>query len=89
MDAVFNRVPVTPVIASDVEVELVVVELVPVKFWRVDDPRESKLPNVPRPELLCVVENKVVAKSEVVVALVEVEFRAVKFWRVVDELICN
>ena len=51
-----------------VEVLLVVVEFRPVKFCNVDEPRESKLPKVPRPELLWVVENKVVAKRLVVVA---------------------
>ena len=55
-----------------------------VKFCRVDEPEARMFPNVPRPELLWVVENKVVANKLVVVAWVPVAFTKVKFWRVVE-----
>ena len=48
-----KRFVVDAVVAKKlVEVLLVVVELRPVKFCKVEEPRERKLPNVPRPELL-------------------------------------
>jgi len=72
-----------PVVAkNEVDVELVVVEFRAVKFCKVEEPRERKLPKVPRPELLCVVEKSVVAKNEVDVELVVVELVPVKSWRV-------
>ena len=61
------------VVDALVEKRFVVVAEVPVafmnvKFCKVEEPAARRFPNVPRPELLCVVENNVVAKKFVVVA---------------------
>ena len=74
------RVPVT---FKLVVVALVVVELIAVKFWRVDEPVTKRLPRVARPELLKMVLNALVKvpieeKKLVEVELVVVELRAVK-----------
>ena len=76
---------------NEVLVLLVVVEFNPVKFWKVDEPYESKvapvmLPRVAFPALSTVakrlVEEAVVAKRLVVVAALPVALMKVKFWRV-------
>jgi hypothetical protein len=74
-----------------VEVELVVVELSPVKFWRVEEPYERRFPAVtdPKVELPAfntvakrLVELAVVVKKLVLVLLVVVELIPVKFCKV-------
>ena len=90
-------VPVRFVAKKLVEVELVVVLLSPVKFWKVDDavarrlvvvrvPVRVRFPPVPivKNEF---VEDAVVEKKLVVVAEVPVALVKVKFWRVVDEVV--
>ena len=72
-----------------VEVLLVDVLFVAVKFWRVEEPVATRFPNVPVPVVViappfALVKAKVFAKNEVLVAFVEVEFRAVTFWSVVE-----
>ena len=76
-----------------------VVELSPVKFWRVEEPVTERLARVERPESTESVLPKVTApvRAEVppteraletfklvVVALLVVAFKAVKFWSVVE-----
>ena len=79
------------VVKNVVEVLFVVVALIPVKFWKVEDPVERRFEAVtePKVELPAVrtvakrlVELAVVAKSVVEVALVVVLLIPVKFWRV-------
>ena len=87
-----KRLVKLPVVAkNEVLVLLVVVEFNPVKFWKVDEPYESKvapvmLPRVAFPALSTVakrlVEEAVVAKRLVVVAALPVALMKVKFWRV-------
>ena len=94
-----KRLVKLPVVAkNEVLVLLVVVELSPVKFWRVDDPYESKvapvtLPSVALPAFKTVakrlVELAVVLKKLVVVAALPVALMKVKFWRVEEEYARN
>ena len=80
-----KRFVVDAVVAKKlVEVLFEVVELTPVKFWRVVEPVTRRLLAVKRP--VDEIEPKVaaVAKRFVEVAFVVVEFDAVKFWRVVE-----
>ena len=60
--------------ASEVEVALVVVELSPVKFCKVLEPVERKLPTVARPPVIEFVKEPREAKNEVEVAFVTVAF---------------
>ena len=50
-ELVLSRDEVIPDIARPVVVAEVPVAVVKVKFCRVDEPREKRLPKVPRPEL--------------------------------------
>jgi hypothetical protein len=96
---VFVLVNLARVAKNVVEVALVVVALIPVKFWRVVEPVTSRLDRVVNPEMLMlpavrvpiapVVANKfvelaTVAKNVVEVALVVVAFLPVKFCKVED-----
>jgi len=80
--------------ARVVVVALVVVALIPVKFWRVEEAFARKLVAVTRPvevmlpplkiEAKRLVLLAVVAKKVVEVALVEVELSPVKFWKLLE-----
>ena len=75
---------------NEVEVELVVVELAPVKFWRVVEPFTCKLARVARPEVTKVERfvlpdtARTLVLKVVEVEFVVVEFAPTKFWRVVE-----
>ena len=78
-----------------VEVEFVVVEFWPTKFWRVVEPVARRLAKVATPleervlkEALPDTESTLVAKV-VEVALVVVAFTPVKFWRVDEPFTCK
>ncbi len=84
-------VTVSTPVENEVEVELVVVELSPVKFCSVDDPYESKFEALIEPLVMLpvlrevekrLVDEAVPAKKLVLVELVVVDCKAVKFWRV-------
>ena len=67
-----------------VEVLFEVVELTPVKFWRVVEPVTRRLLAVKSPDVLSEPKVAAVANKLVEVAFVVVPFVAVKFWRVVE-----
>ena len=87
---VATRVVKAPTVAKrDVEVEFVVVELSPVKFWRVDDPDTRRLAREERPVEVMVPRYPLFAEKFEAKRDVDVEFevvlrRAVKFWSVDD-----
>ncbi len=85
MKLVLKRFVDEAVVAKKVvEVLLVVVELMPVKFWRVLDPVTRRLAVVMSPVLVRVPKVPMVEKRLVVVAWVPVAFTKVKFWKVED-----
>ena len=76
--------------ANVVEVAFVVVALLPVKFWRVDEPFTWRLARVARPDEIKVASElfpltaRTLVLKVVEVEFVVVEFWATKFWRVVE-----